>query len=292
MKKLLSIEIKKIFHTKSFLILLLGLTALAIVIAVSKSTLTLSYVNGVAESVPLSDEGYYTEDAIPFAFNLYNTWMGSVVGEDILVSLFYFLLPLAAVLPYSTSFSEEKNNGYLRHMVLKEGKVKWYITKYAAVFLSGFILIVIPITLNVLVTACFMPAYMPDPLEQLYSGQYYGQYLASVFYSRPLIFVLVFSLLPAIFAGLWAAVSLTISYFVNNKYIVLLIPYILLFYSIDFFEMLFSNRINLELTPFYFLRGGQARYNSNIYVVLGIMLFLFVTTFVITCIRGKKDDVF
>lgn len=84
-------------------------------------------------------------------------------------------------------------------MTLKKGQMRYYFAKYIVTFTSGFLLAAIPLLINVIITACYIPAYKPDPLEQLYSGQYYGQYLANIFYSEPFAFMIIFILIPGLF---------------------------------------------------------------------------------------------
>ena len=134
-----------------------------------------------------------------------------------------------------------------------------------------------------------IPAYKPDPLEQLYSGQYYGQYLANIFYSEPFAFMIIFILIPGLFCGLWADLSMCLSFFIKNKFFVVIIPYLFLFFEKAFFDSLFSNRIALDLSPFYFMRGESS---GNIVIVTIILITMLGVTLFITWFRGWRDDVY
>ena len=246
-------------------------------------------VGGVNPAVPKADNGYYFEDNSPYAISLYNVWIGSLVGDLLFTTVFYFILPLAAALPFSFSLLDENRNGYLRQMSLKKGQQRYYLAKYLVTFCSGFLLAVIPLVINIIITACYIPAYTPDPLEQIYSGQYYGRYLSNIFYSNPFLFMMIFVLIPGIFCGLWADLSMCLSLFIQNKFVIIIVPYLFLFFEKAFFDTIFSNRISLELSPFYFMRGGVS---SNIYIVAAILAVMFIVSLAITWIRGKNDDVF
>lgn len=154
----------------------------------------------------------FFEDNSAYAISLYNVWIGSISGDLFFTTIFYFILPLAATLPFSFSLSDESKSGYLRQMTLKKGQMRYYFAKYIVTFTSGFLLAAIPLLTNVIITACYIPAYKPDPLEQLYSGQYYGQYLANIFYSEPFAFMIIFILIPGLFCGLWADLSMCLSF--------------------------------------------------------------------------------
>lgn len=227
-------------------------------------------------------------DAV-YAISLYNVWIGSISGDLFFTTIFYFILPLAATLPFSFSLSDESKSGYLRQMTLKKGQMRYYFAKYIVTFTSGFLLAAIPLLINVIITACYIPAYKPDPLEQLYSGQYYGQYLANIFYSEPFAFMIIFILIPGLFCGLWADLSMCLSFFIKNKFFVVIIPYLFLFFEKAFFDSLFSNRIALDLSPFYFMRGESS---GNIVIVTIILITMLGVTLFITWFRGWRDDVY
>ena len=137
-------------------------------VAITRSLEVGGSVGGINPAEPRAENGYFFEDNSAYAISL--------------TTIFYFILPLAATLPFSFSLSDESKSGYLRQMTLKKGQMRYYFAKYIVTFTSGFLLAAIPLLTNVIITACYIPAYKPDPLEQLYSGQYYGQYLANIFY--------------------------------------------------------------------------------------------------------------
>ena len=101
--------------------------------------------------------------------------------------------------------------------------------------------------------------------------------------------MMIFVLIPGIFCGLWADLSMCLSLFIQNKFVIIIVPYLFLFFEKAFFDTIFSNRISLELSPFYFMRGGVS---SNIYIVAAILAVMFIVSLAITWIRGKNDDVF
>ncbi len=282
-------ELKKLFHTKSFWVILVLLTAVTSAVGFSKGSDTSRILNNLEEMYATDANGNFIEDNLSFAFTLYNTWIGSITGDLFFTVIFYYILPLAACLPFSLSLLDEIKSGYLRQMALKKGQKRYYLAKYIVTFVSAFLLAVVPIIVNILITACFVPAYTPDPLDQIYSSQYFGRYLASVFYSKPFLFMVIFTVLPGVFCGLWADLIMSISLFVHNKFAVVIIPYVALFFEKSFFDALFANRIALDLSPFYFLRGNSY---GNITIVMIILAVLLCVSLGIVCLRGRNDDVF
>ena len=62
-----------------------------------------------------------------------------------------------------------------------------------------------------------------------------------------------------------------------------------LFFEKAFFDSLFSNRIALDLSPFYFMRGESS---GNIVIVTIILITMLGVTLFITWFRGWRDDVY
>lgn len=286
MVAVISNEFRKLFHTKSFWIILILLTSVTSAVGFSKGSDIRRLLNNLSD---INTSGYFTEDNSAFAFSLYNTWIGSITGDLFFTVIFYYILPLATCLPFSLSLLDEIKSGYLRQMALKKGQKRYYLAKYIVTFISAFLLAAIPIIINIIITACFVPAYTPDPLEQIYSSQYFGRYLASVFYSKPFLFIVIFTVLPGVFCGLWADLIMSISLFVHNKFAVVIIPYVALFFEKSFFDALFANRIALDLSPFYFIRGNSY---GNITFVLIFLAVLLCVSLGIVYLRGKNDDVY
>lgn len=177
MSSILKIEFEKLRKTKSFWAIMLFLVFITSTVAITRSLEVGGSVGGINPAEPRAENGYFFEDNSAYAISLYNVWIGSISGDLFFTTIFYFILPLAATLPFSFSLSDESKSGYLRQMTLKKGQMRYYFAKYIVTFTSGFLLAAIPLLINVIITACYIPAYKPDPLEQLYSGQYYGQYL-------------------------------------------------------------------------------------------------------------------
>ena len=108
-------------------------------------------------------------------------------------------------------------------------------------------------------------------------------------YSEPFAFMIIFILIPGLFCGLWADLSMCLSFFIKNKFFVVIIPYLFLFFEKAFFDSLFSNRIALDLSPFYFMRGESS---GNIVIVTIILITMLGVTLFITWFRGWRDDVY
>lgn len=156
MSSILKIEFEKLRKTKSFWAIMLFLVFITSTVAITRSLEVGGSVGGINPAEPRAENGYFFEDNSAYAISLYNVWIGSISGDLFFTTIFYFILPLAATLPFSFSLSDESKSGYLRQMTLKKGQMRYYFAKYIVTFTSGFLLAAIPLLINVIITACYM----------------------------------------------------------------------------------------------------------------------------------------
>ncbi len=146
MSSILKIEFEKLRKTKSFWAIMIFLVFITSTVAITRSLEVGGSVGGINPAEPRAENGYFFEDNSAYAISLYNVWIGSISGDLFFTTIFYFILPLAATLPFSFSLSDESKSGYLRQMTLKKGQMRYYFAKYIVTFTSGFLLAAIPST--------------------------------------------------------------------------------------------------------------------------------------------------
>lgn len=132
MSSILKIEFEKLRKTKSFWAIMLFLVFITSTVAITRSLEVGGSVGGINPAEPRAENGYFFEDNSAYAISLYNVWIGSISGDLFFTTIFYFILPLAATLPFSFSLSDESKSGYLRQMTLKKGQMRYYFAKYMA----------------------------------------------------------------------------------------------------------------------------------------------------------------
>ena len=113
MSSILKIEFEKLLKTKSFWAIMLFLVFITSTVAITRSLEVGGSVGGINPEEPRAENGYFFEDNSAYAISLYNVWIGSISGDLFFTTIFYFILPLAATLPFSFSLSDESKSGYL-----------------------------------------------------------------------------------------------------------------------------------------------------------------------------------
>ena len=274
MKEIYTNEIKRAFNTIGMKLALLVGCALSIwhVITV---IMPISEGQNYELSADVIDDLY-----VPIS--LFSTWMGNELFP-IQSYIFYLILPLLAVLPFGSSFFEDIKSGYIINVCTRVEKKIYFKAKYLAVFLSGGVAVVAPLLLNLVLSSMFMPAFIPDngtvgtisPTTMAYE----------VFFTHPLVYVLMFIVIDFIFAGVMATLALSYTYFTEHRFGVMIVPFVFYFFIYSLTNLIDKTDYSL----FFMLNGGA----NNNYLPVYILYFLlfFALSYVIFMWKGKKQDV-
>ena len=274
MKAIYTNEIKRAFNTIGMKLALLVGCALSIwhVITV---IMPISEGQNYELSADVIDDLY-----VPIS--LFSTWMGNELFP-IPSYIFYLILPLLAVLPFGSSFFEDIKSGYIINVCTRVEKKIYFKAKYLAVFLSGGVTVVAPLLLNLVLSSMFMPAFIPDngtvgtisPTTMAYE----------VFFTHPLVYVLMFIVIDFIFAGVMATLALSYTYFTEHRFGVMIVPFVFYFFIYSLTNLIDKTDYSL----FFMLNGGA----NNNYLPVYILYFLlfFALSYVIFMWKGKKQDV-
>lgn len=273
MKKLIRIELGRALKNKFFIMSL----AIGLFIVLSQIILLI---------IPVS----MNMDAIlskPYVFpsSVYNKWLG-MESQTVQAVLYYLLLPILASIPFADSFYTDKKSGYLKNILIRTDKNKYYISKYIAVFLSGGLAFVIPLIISFATTGLFLPYVMPDVFSHTYPIWDYGMW-SDIFYSNPLVYTILYFVMDFLFAGVIATLALLASFYVDYKFVVLLSPFLvyLFFY---FVTRLFGF---VSYNPTAFLKPDQ----GGVRIYFPIIAVIFCVTFLVSIIfiiKGKKDEIY
>lgn len=220
--------------------------------------------------------------------SLYNSWIGGDYSS--LGSIcFFYLLPLLAAFPYGWGYLEEHKSGYVKNMVIRGGKTEYFICKYIAVFIAGGLVILVPLILNYLTVAMFVPAYQPEAHYSMYLGISYGTMWSHLFYTYPVLYDILYILMDFVFAGLFACMSLAVSMVVKNKIAVLLLPYFMIL-TLHYSRVFAYYHFYQELSPLNYLSAVVDENNTCWWIVLLEGGFVFIITITMVMGIGRKRE--
>jgi len=279
MRSLIVMEIKKALGNKWFLIALVIGLGLAVHSAVGNGT----YFNSVIYDNLSFMQDAYISLSLASPFNL------SLIADfnQPTTDLFFLVLPLLAVIPYSWSLASEEKSGYFQQVVTRCSRRHYFTAKSIATFLSGALVITIPVIVNFIILACVFPFYVPDVMESIYHGVFLESIWSDLYYTMPFAYFALYWTVVFVFSGLWAAFVSAVSHFLKNRVALLIVPYLLLqgLYYLDYSVFVSLFDAHVDITPFVYLRSAG---DANILLIIGEFLILFC--FVLSVVKAKRTE--
>ena len=206
-------------------------------------------------------------------------------------SLFFFVFPLLVCIGYGWSFRQELETGYINQIISRVGKKRYYTSKYVSTFLSGGMILALPLLLNLIVGMTFCNLALPDETS-LYFNMGNRNFLGPLFFTHPLWFCFLYMLTDFAFGGSLVCLCMTFSYFIKGRVLALPIPFLLLLV----WDHISSSYLIQKDTVYTasILRmahpGPIGYYNSGV-IFLSVIAVIFVITALITVNKAGKSDV-
>ena len=283
MLRLVRIECSKALKNRWFHIALGIACALALISAIGN--IAFHQANGVTQ---LYEHKYVS----PSPDSCYRYW----ISLDFLQptsTLLYQLLPLLAVIPHAWSLGAELKSGYIAQTYSRTSRRRYAVAKHLSCAASASLIAIVPIALNFILLACFIPAYQPDVYEVIYLGVYEDMLWSELFYTQPVVYIILYTILPGIICALWAGFVMALSYFVGNRVILIAAPYLFLF-----IVQFINDRIFLaagNLTGFQLGLGNNMRAGTDVHLQVGWVIALECAMLALGAIAliavGNKKDV-
>lgn len=188
-------------------------------------------------------------------------------------AILFAIFPILVIIPFSATFSQDKESGYLRNVFTRANKKDYFFAKYITVFVSGFITVLAIFAISLYLTAMFIPAIYPESASYTFPVTGSTHLWNKIYQQNPYLYLLMYSLIDAVFLGIWATVPLSISIFIKNKFTAL-VGSTILYYLFNYVLM----AINLDYCmPENFLKLSQPTK-----IVLMVILIEAITIFIIT----------
>lgn len=183
------------------------------------------------------EDGSYMIGIYPMT--LYESFIG---GEffTFFNRLYYYILPLLAVLPFGVTFFTDEASGYLKYIYTRKKKEQYLAAKYTVTFASGAVAAGMAYIMSFTLNALLVPfIYVPNQMAYQ-SNIIDAMPMADIWYTKPWLYTLVYWLLTMLFGGILATVALCASFFAKNALLVLFFPlifYVALDYAAEEFHL-------------------------------------------------------
>lgn len=265
---MLRIELKRAFKSRSFYVAML----IGLVIALGQ------YFENVAPMVKYLDMDF-AKNVYPHS--VFNKWMGSEY-YTVWPMLFYFILPVLAVLPHGDSFYSDIQTGYIKNIFVRVEKKRYLKAKLVAVYLSGMTTVMFPLVVNLLLAAVTLPALAPAPSTGFFF--IFDQNMWSeLFLTHPWVYTIIYIFLDGIFGGLFACIALAGTLYVSGKFVAAILPFTVQI-TVYVIAMSFP-----ELSPVGFLSPAQP-VGADVRIILLEIIAAAAAIYLLYYRKGIKDE--
>ena len=265
---LLRIELKRLFKSKLFYVSLFIGLALSVggFIECAKPHLNITNgFNGGVETYP---------------FSVFNSWMGMFMGLKPISTSYLYIFMLLAALPYCGFFCRDNKNQYILQYYSRMSKNKIHAARFIATFISGGLVTMLPLLLNLCATMMFIPALKPSGNGLfIHSGAYI---MGNLFCEHPLIYVLIYVLQFFIYGGAFSVVSLAVSFTFNNVFLVIVSPFVA-YYGVGVISTLSKNYLGItSFNPMVYFSPSYLLPNKALIgfileplIIIGVSMLIF-----------------
>ena len=276
---MIKIELKRAFLNKLFLL------ALGIGIAIMLYNIVFWVIPTYYEWQDIWAK--YGSSKGVYPFSLYNTWIGGR-GDTIQNVLYFYLIPIIACIPHASSLLTDYQSNFISQMVTRIDIKKYYFAKIISVFISAGTVVIVPLLLNLLLTACFFPTLIPEVTAGTFSILSTSMW-SELFYRHPMIYVLLYLIIIFLFSGFFALSSILLMYIAPNKLLITIAPMVILLITDVLFQMMGDGIY--QFSPLQIIKINQAT-AINAEIVFAEIIFLALFFIFFFSIRARKDEVF
>ena len=226
----------------------------------------------------------FSGDPMMCPHSLFNKWIGLDFGGFMSLAL-YWLFPLIAAFPFADSYFWDVQKGYAENILVRCSRAKYLRAKLLAVGISSALLVLIPLVLDLFLTAMWIPAITPQPITNTFPVTYLEMW-SKIYYLHPWLYVALYTLLDSVFISTTIVCSVAIGKFCSNSFEVLLLPFVI--YIVSYFACMWLKIA--QFSPMYFLFPHQPTWGIRTWI---IVVEWCVMAAIILCfyLREKKHDV-
>lgn len=158
-------------------------------------------------------------------FSLFINWMGTNL-ISFSRSLFFFIWPVLAAMPYGWSYSSERRSGYYNQVASRSSRKRYFCSKYIAVFVSGGLAVAVPLLFDLLANALVSPDAVPD-VTLMIQPISNGCFLSGLYYTHPWVFALIWCFVDFLWGGIAACTCFLVGAKIRLQVIVMLVPFMI-----------------------------------------------------------------
>jgi hypothetical protein len=199
----------------------------------------------------------------------------------------YAIFPILVSLPLAATFYSDKKSGYIKNLLIKSDRNKYFLAKFVSVFFSGMFVTGAILAFSFVLTALKFPLLPPELITNNFTPSSHEQMWTSLYVNHPFIYSVLYSLIDMVFMGLFATIPLCLAVWINNSVSVVIIPFIC--YTAIHYIL---NSIGLgDFSPMGFLRPSQIFVDARLSIIVIEAIIIIILTFTAFVFIGRKKDV-
>lgn len=222
----------------------------------------------------------FIEEGMEYFFNhdYVMTFLQGYNGDRTLLTV---LAPLVATIPFAAAHVDNSKSGTIKYTVSRMGYKKYFDSMFIINIFSSFITFLLGmITFLVIVGICFDKDINLDAYMSITNVSTY-EYAAE---KSPLLYISIIILHCSLVASMYSSVGLALSYFIKNKFVAWISPFIL-----STIASLFAMFIGLtKLEPMAIFDVSRVKGMNVLYVLIYIIVVISIS-YIISLNRFKKD---
>lgn len=231
--------------------------------------------------------------AFCICFDSWNDLIGAIQNRKTSLCVYYFMensafggmcrnyiLPVFAVLPFATSFCDERNGQAAAYIASREGMRRYSAVKYVVNAIIGGLAVAFGTVLLILLLRTGLP---------MTSSDFRTSGVADVFHSwiaihHPLQYCLTEAALGFMRGMIWASAALTVSLYITDKFVITMFPFLGSYVITRVSQLLMiDNNFRFDMI----LIGRTVIRNSG-YTVMVAAVISGILVLIIGCIFSKK----
>ncbi len=163
-------------------------------------------------------------DSWAFPASVFSRWIGNDIGT-FAASLFYDLLPLICMLPFGIQYLIDKQNGYLKNLMIRV-PAKAVITSYGVcTFIGAFVACMLPFLLSLLINSLLYPALLPESTALTLAAPS-AMLFGTLYYTHPFLYCFLYSAITAIYEALLVLAGMAFGFLIKNIFFSLVLPFL------------------------------------------------------------------
>ena len=223
------------------------------------------------------------QNGMHYPYVLSRFWIGGDLAS-VYNKIYYLLLPIFAVLPFSVTYYIEMCTGYIKNICTRIKKKHYIFAKYIVAFIGGGLGVSIPLLFNLWTSALYSVNY-PQAVALMITPIGNKSLFADIFLKKPLLYIFIYIGIAFVYGGIFSVMSMAVVYLCKNIFVYVTFPFIM---NMSAYYILL-NTSAIKFVPIAFINPLQMICDSNGYAILIVFFLMLIISIAAMIYHIKKD---